>query len=49
MGFILEAIRLIGDRQEEKRSRQRGEDHLRQLEIEELERRARRRTPQESE
>lgn len=48
MGFIADAMRIIENRQAEKRNRQRSEDHLRRLEIEELERRARRR-PQESE
>ena len=48
MGFFADAMRIIENRQAEKRNRQRSEDRLRQLEIEELERRARRQTPQES-
>ena len=48
MGFIADAMRTIENRKAEKRNRQRSEDYLRQLEIEELERRARFQTPQES-
>ena len=40
MGFIADVMRIIEDRQAEKRNRQRSEDYLRQLEIEELQRRA---------
>jgi len=49
MGFIADAIRIIEDRQAEKRNRQRSEDELRQLEIEKLQREARCQTPQASE
>ena len=48
MGFIADAMRTIENRKAEKRNRQRSEDYLRQLEIEELERRARFQDPQES-
>ena len=48
MGFIADAMRIIENRKAEKRNRQRSEDYLRQLEIEELERRARFQTSQES-
>lgn len=39
MGFIADAMRIIENRQAEKRNRQNSDDYLRRLEIEELERR----------
>ena len=41
MGFIADAMRIIENKQAEKKNRQRGEEHLLRLQIEKLEREAR--------
>ena len=41
MGFIADAMRIIQNKRADKDNRQRGEDYLRKLEIEELQRKAR--------
>lgn len=44
MGFFADAMRIMDNKRAEKENRRRGDDYLRKLEIEELQRRASGRT-----